>query len=98
MMKRDRELATRLLLHHEDRVVAHVGPGHAVHIAPPLPSVEQQGECESLFRADRPSILECRNLSVRPRANFLNLSPLDTERMIMSKPSDVDCMTDQHAQ
>jgi len=65
-VERDCELASGLLLRDSNCSLVHVGPGHAVHVAPALASVKHKRKSKSLLCANRPMFLKYRNFGVGP--------------------------------
>ena len=57
-VQRNRELVSGLLLHNPNGTLAHVGPRHAVHVAPALAGIKHKRERETLLGARRPMLLE----------------------------------------
>ena len=65
-VERNRELASGFLLRNSNLSIVHIGPSHAVHVAPTLASVKHESESKPLLCADRPMVLKCRYFGVCP--------------------------------
>src|SRR5262249_36541295 len=91
-VERDRELAPGLLLHNSNRFLAHIRPGHAVHVASALTGIKRERESKPLLGTNRPMLFKYRNFGVGPRTNFIRLRPLDPKRgSCLSQPISIAC-------
>src|SRR5215475_1354881 len=62
-----------LLLAHSQHAVTNVLASHPHHIGAPLPSVEQERECQPCARSDRVTPLELGNLGIAPAMKTVRL-------------------------
>ena len=77
-MRRYGKLDTGLLLNNSDHSVRKIGPPHFYNVTCTLSGIEQQCKCVPFARSRRPSLLESRQLIVRPgmtRPRTIGFSP-----------------------